>query len=328
MAMNIIYATDENYAMYTGISICSLYDNNKNIDDITVHILDNGITDKSRDSLMKIANEYHRKMIFYDAKDLFAALAKKIKMKNTQTITTYASCFLADIMPDEMECALYVDGDSLFLGNLDELSQIDIKEYYVAGCLDVCMYEVREAIGLSLGDPYINAGFLYINFKKIRDNNLKNEISDFIRDVIPNSLHNDQDVVNGVLGKAMKILPAKYCVLTPLYERKYADIVRLFRLENYYTMEEVRSATDYPVFVHFTPSATKRPWVMGCDHPMKAKWDYYKSLTDWRNIPDKPDERIKKKRLLDWMFRNLNIRTYQYLTGLSVKRNKYLKKLF
>ena len=50
--MDIIYATDENYAMYTGISICSLYDNNKNLHDLTVHILDNGITVNSRDSLV------------------------------------------------------------------------------------------------------------------------------------------------------------------------------------------------------------------------------------------------------------------------------------
>lgn len=320
--MDIIYATDENYAMYTGISICSLYDNNKNINDLAVHILDNGITVHSRESLVKIARKYHRELVFHDAKGLFSKLAEKIQMKNTQTITTYASCFLADIMPTNVERALYVDGDSLFLGSIDELERVAMEDYFVAGCLDTCLYDVREAIGLPVETPYINAGFLYMNFKKIRDAELEDEVSNFIRDVIPTSLHNDQDVVNGVLGKKMKVLPAKYCVLTPLYERKYSDIICLFKLENYYSEEEICQAKLNPVFVHFTPSATKRPWVIGCDHPMKEKWDYYKSLTDWRDVPDKQDKRTKKKRLLDWMFRNLNIAVYQLITRLAAMRKK------
>lgn len=317
--MNVIYATDENYAMYTGISIYSLYDNNKDLENLDVHILDNGVVEQSKQYLIDIANKFDREISFYDGKGLFDELAKSIKMKNTQTITTYASCYLSGIMPESMETAIYVDGDSLFLGSLKELEETQMDDYYIAGCIDNCLPAVRKAIGLEIDEPYINAGFLYMNFKKIRDADLGEEIAVFIRDVIPTSLHNDQDVVNGVLGKKMKVLPAKYCVLTPVYERKYSDIVNIFKLTNYYSKEEIEDAVKNPVFVHFTPSATKRPWVKGCNHPKKKDWDYYKNLTPWKDVADKKDKRKLKKKVLDWMFRNLNIELYKKITKLAVK---------
>lgn len=310
MRFDVIYATDENYAMYTGISIYSLYENNKEIDDLRVHILDNNINEKSVESLNKIANEFGRQLYFYNAKGLFDDLAKKIKMKNTQTITTYASCFMAKLLGNDIKTALYVDGDSLFLGSVKELAEMSMDDYYVAGSLDTCLPAVRYAIGFEKTTPYLNAGFLLMNFEKIRNANLDTQIFDFIRDVIPTSLHNDQDVVNGVLGKKLKVLPAKYCVLTPLYEKKYDDIVYFFGLENYYSKQEIEDAVKNPVFVHFTPSATKRPWVIGCDHPLKCRWDEYKLKTDWCNVGDKKDKRKFKKKFLDFMYRNLPVKAY------------------
>ena len=315
MRIDVIYATDENYAMYTGISIYSLYEHNTDISDLRVHILDNYISEESKNSLQHIADVFNRSLYFYDAKAMFDELAQKIKMKNTQTITTYASCFMAKLLPDDIKCALYVDGDSLFMGSVSELAKMDMTNYYVAGSLDTCLPNVRLAIGLKKTDPYINAGFLYMNFEKIRNADLDEEILTFIRDIIPTSLHNDQDVVNGVLGKKMKVLPAKYCVLTPLYEKKYEDVVEIFGLENYYSKEEIFDAVENPVFVHFTPSATRRPWMKGCDHPKKPDWDYYKKFTDWKDVEDKEDKRSAKIKLLNWMFRHFSVRTYKFITG-------------
>lgn len=316
--MNVIYATDENYAMYTGISIYSLYDNNKDLDVLDVHILDNGISEQNKMRLNNIALNFNRTINFYDANGLFDDI-KNIKLKSSQAITTYASCFLAKIMPKEMKTALYVDGDSLFLGDLSELSQVDLTNYYIAGCIDTSLPKVRIAIGLNASDTYINAGFLYMNFEKIRSADLDNEINNFIRDVIPTSIHNDQDVVNGVLGKKMLILPAKYCVLTTLYEKKYQDIIDFFELSNYYNEEEINSAVKNPVFVHFTSSATKRPWIKGCNHPMKQKWDYYKNLTEWKDVPDKKDGRKTKKKILDWLYNNLDISLYRAIISVYKK---------
>ena len=98
MELNILYATDENYAMYTGISLYSLLENNTNIEHIKIHILDNGILNDSRLKLNILAETFNREIKYWDAKKLFVELESKITMKNTQTITAYACYFMAYIL--------------------------------------------------------------------------------------------------------------------------------------------------------------------------------------------------------------------------------------
>ena len=40
MSLNILYQSDDNYAPYMGVSICSLFENNKNEESIKIYIID------------------------------------------------------------------------------------------------------------------------------------------------------------------------------------------------------------------------------------------------------------------------------------------------
>ena len=42
---HIVYATDDNFAEILGVSLVSLYENSKDVDDIIVYVLDSGISD-------------------------------------------------------------------------------------------------------------------------------------------------------------------------------------------------------------------------------------------------------------------------------------------
>ena len=317
MELNILYATDENYAMYTGISLYSLLKNNKNINKIKIHILDNAISDDSRSKLNLVAKTFDCEIKYWDTRKLFAELESKITMKNTQTITAYACCFLAYILDETVDKILYMDGDTLVLGDLSELCKIDMRDIYVCGALDIAAPIVREKIGFNSNDPYINSGFLYMSLDNIRKANLQSDIIKFIENVIPTSMHNDQDVVNGVYKNHIKVLPLKYNVLTPLYEKRYDQIKEFYEItDNYYSNIEVQNAISNPVFVHFTASFTKRPWIKGCTHPLKEKWDEYKQETEWKNQPDKPDDRSKKRKLIDELFNILNVRQFRFIYRL------------
>ena len=41
--MNILYQSDDNYAIYMGVSICSLLENNKSAKNICIYIIDSAI---------------------------------------------------------------------------------------------------------------------------------------------------------------------------------------------------------------------------------------------------------------------------------------------
>lgn len=323
MNLSVLYATDENYAMYTGISMLSMLDNNTEIDCIEIHLLDNGISKESIEKLQRIANRYGRNIKVWDGTTFFNELAQTVTMKNTQTITAYACCFAPYILDDSVDSVLYMDGDSLILGKLSDLCRLDMTDVYAYGALDLAMPIVREKIGFLQEEPYINSGLLYMSLNNIRKANIRPEIQEFIEEVIPTSMHNDQDVINGVYKKHLKLLPLKYNVITPLFEKSYDDLLRFYRAKEYYSKEEVKEAIVDPVFVHFTASSTRRPWIKGCKHPMKDKWDYYKSCTEWCDVKDKPDNRRMKKRVLDFLYNNFPISLYMLLIKvLGKKRNR------
>ena len=48
MSLNILYQCDDNYAPYTGVSMSSLFRRNKNIEEINIYILDDGISEENK----------------------------------------------------------------------------------------------------------------------------------------------------------------------------------------------------------------------------------------------------------------------------------------
>lgn len=46
--MIVVYATDDNYVPWCGISILSLFDNNREIEQLYVVVLDNGIQNEGK----------------------------------------------------------------------------------------------------------------------------------------------------------------------------------------------------------------------------------------------------------------------------------------
>ena len=50
MRLDFLYQADENYAVYGGVSITSLFENNKDADEIYVHFLTSGFDDSIKEN--------------------------------------------------------------------------------------------------------------------------------------------------------------------------------------------------------------------------------------------------------------------------------------
>ena len=80
--MNIVYSSDENYVQHMGISIFSLLQNNTEVDEITIYILSNDISDESKKKLNDIViNQFRRNIVFIDF-TLYKDLSLKGHQKN------------------------------------------------------------------------------------------------------------------------------------------------------------------------------------------------------------------------------------------------------
>lgn len=311
MRINVAYSTDDNYATFTGISIYSLCANNTSIADIVIHIVENNISEKNIEKLKKTASEFNRIIIFYDCNNLFMELQEKFRLTGEQTIATYGRMFLSQIVDVSIEKILYIDSDTLILGDISELFIKDISKNYVLGVLDTISGDDKLIINLKKDDFYINAGITLFNLKSIRDSEMENNYNDYIKNIMPFAKHNDQDMINNIFHEGMGILNPKYNVMTFIFEKKYSDIKKLWQLNKYYSRKEIEESKYDPVIVHFTPSYSNRPWVKNSKHPLKKKWDEYKSKTEWYDVIDLEDSRSLKMKILSIMYRYMPIYLYK-----------------
>lgn len=82
--MDIAFCLDNNYLQPCGVAICSVCENNKNID-LNFHIITSDLTKNNMESLKKIVGKYKQNISFY----LFnEELLKKFPTKEKKSATT------------------------------------------------------------------------------------------------------------------------------------------------------------------------------------------------------------------------------------------------
>ena len=114
----------------------------------------------------------------------------------------------------EYDKCIYLDCDVIVNGDLGELFDIDITDFYLAGVRDCHLISVetvptthQKRLGIPSVKDYINSGVLLMNLLKLRKENL---VVAFLKQSEKENLYEDQDVLNYCCYGAIKILPLKY----------------------------------------------------------------------------------------------------------------------
>ena len=303
----VAYATDSNYVFITGISLYSLLENNKSFDNITVYILDNGITANDKFELSAIAEQYSRNLFFLDCSSIGEWLGSEViemfrKEKTNVPIASYARLFLPDIIESDINRILYLDSDTLVLSDLHELWNYPMGSNAIMGVRDNVGLDSRIAVGLSGESNYINAGMLVLDLFRLRNRNFTKQMLIFIKEKNGHVCHHDQGVINAVLSDSIGVLPPKFNVMSFVYEHRSAKkIMRAYELAEYYIQSEIDDALNNTTIIHYTEGNFQRPWVKGCIHPKKCDWIRYRNKTVWKTLPLKKDVRSFKLKILATM---------------------------
>ena len=299
--MNIVYSSSDSYAEICGISITSLFENNKSVDKITVFIIDNNISEVNKERLQKTAKKYMRELVFVPKIDLE-------KIANTQiyvgrwNIGTFFRLYLSSILPREIDRVIYIDCDMIVRKPLDDVYNLDLGKCSVAGADDCRSDLYRIEIGCDPGTIYINNGFMLIDLKKWREEGTEKEFTEFISQRKGDLTYMDQAPLNGILGSKNKIyeLSPIYNAQRVFFDFSFDELMRLRKPEHHLSAEEYNEAVTDPVVVHFTPvfiSGT-RPWQIKDNHPFTPEYRHYKSISEWKDEPYRKDDRKKKKKIM------------------------------
>lgn len=311
--MNIVYASDDNFAEMLGISMISLFENNKKCNEIDVYILDGGISDKNKTLLKKISESYLRNLYFLNVNKY---LDKKMKQQRG-SLSTFSRLYLGDLLPDYVTKSLYLDCDLLILKNISEMYNTNIQDYYCAGVNDCISKERKQCINLKADSNYFNAGVLLINVSKWRETEIISKFISFSKEYNNDVDYADQGIINGVISHNSFVLPIEYNCYTAIYDFSYKDLLVFRKPSSYFSEKEVEVARKAPAIVHFTTSfLSLRPWIEGCKHPFACDWLKYKAMSPWADVPLRTDNRSAKKKLAVKLYKILPKKIALTITGL------------
>lgn len=307
-ALNVAYSFDDGYAQHAAVSIVSLLENNKDIENITVHIITDTLNKDNTLRIEEIISRYGRKVQYHE----LDTLTNRMKITTGFNRSAYGRIFL-DCLTD-IDRIIYVDSDTVIDGSIRELMTIDMTDSVVAGVQDsVNPYYVIN-IGLDHSHRYINdGGIIVLNLDLWRKMDITGKCIDFIYKFNGNPPHNDQGTINAVCAEHIKILPANYNVMPPMFNFTSKQIKSLFKMKSYYTQEELDNAVGKPIVIHYTDEFFNRPWFGNCTHPLKSLYLKYLELTPWKGCLLPHKELTKNCKIQNWVYKNCPFFMYRLM---------------
>jgi len=315
--MNIVLASDDNYVPLLTISIVSFLENNSNeFNEINVFILDDGISKQNIDKINNILNKYKCNVVFIKTKNIEHLNSKIVSLEkdNIASFTTYSRLFIGSLIPDNIDRIIYLDCDILVVNSVKQLWDEDISDYYCAAVLDCCNTTVQKMLGISEGDNYINAGILYVNLKKWREDNVEEKFIEFIMNNQNRYYQHDQGIINNIFKNNIKIISPKYNLQGYFQFMSYKVSKKFSGIDNeYYSKEIIDEARKNPVVLHFCGSNFFRPWKNENNHYTNL-YKKYAKLADSESVIDYSVNFNNKLKL----FQNLSkIRIGNFILGLT-----------
>lgn len=296
--MVVVYNSDERFAGVFATSVVSLFENNKDAGEITVYLIENGVSEESKTKFQQIADTYGRTIVTLPMPDIEKLAGVDVVIPGYNRMATCGRLFIASLMPEDIDKVIYVDCDTIFAGSIQELWEMDISGYPVGMADGAQNPTFRTLLGLSAEGTYFNSGLMLVNLKFWRENNVEKAFLDFMSSQGGYVPFPDEGVLNAVFDGRIKTLPLKYNAITQIFAFDYKDLYRARGIKQFYPLEEVENAKEHPVLLHFTNNfyLPIRPWMKGCEHPFAQKYLEYKAMTPWADAPlwDDPRTGIQK----------------------------------
>lgn len=304
--MVVVYNSDERFSSVFATSVLSLFESNKDADEITVYLIENGVSEESKAKFREIAEEYHRQIVILPMPDLEKLAGVKIVIPKYNRMATYGRLFIASCLPRDIDKVIYADCDTIFVDSIAGLWGTDISDYQIGMVNDAQSSGHREILGIPAEGIYFNSGIMLVNLKRWREEGLERAFVDYIRSrggyvPIP-----DQGVLNAVCDGNILCLSLKYNVFSILYAMDYETVMKVRCPQTFYSKEETEAALREPAIVHFVTNVFMpiRPWVKCCTHPYAEKYLEYRNMTPWKDEPLWEDRTPKLRKLYYRFFRN------------------------
>lgn len=295
--MNIVYSCNDYYIQQTGISIISLCENNKDVENISIYFIEKDCSIENIELLKSICEKYHRTFILIHFDDIAFDLVISNVGRHIETI--YSKVFFSRI--EGLEKAIYLDSDIVVVGSLQQLWDTDLSDTYM-GVVQT-FSDVKSQLGLPEEYIFFNDGMAIVNVDYCRKHHLIQKVKDVICEYGGNPPTLSEGALNKVCQGKVKYISLRYNLMAGILYFYKLDKDSLFDSLEAYSPKDISESCEAPTCIHFLSGFYNRPWFVPCSHPYKYQYYKYKMLSPWRDI--KP---IRKKlpfrlRMIDVCFK-------------------------
>lgn len=265
---HIIYGFNDGFCQYAATSISSLLSSNPSLN-LHFHLFH---IDCSPENLERLEGFLISNGCKFNLYEFSPKTFSKYPPTSQYSLACYLRLSAPSLLPG-VEKALYIDSDTIILGDIHELLETDVNEYALAGCRDSSFsYNiVKSYLPSQVLEKYFNSGILLMNLKWWRENGSEQKLIEYLNSHIVKLP--DQDALNAIFGGhgIVKILHPKWNALASYfcYPPQVPDS------EKKYIKELWKNAR----IIHFI--GTTKPWHKECVNPFKKAFIQAYNSTPW-----------------------------------------------
>lgn len=275
----VFYACDDIFAPYMIVSLTSLLKNCSRKRKYIIHILSTELSDEIRRAALSLKCDY-AEIRFENVSRYIGAIENKLPIRDYYTKTTYYRFFIADMFP-EYDKALYLDSDTIVLGDVSELFDTDIKDFYVAAAHEQAMLQV-EAYGNYVEkvcgierSAYFNAGILLMNAKLFREKEILKKFAALLK-TYDFKVTQDEDYLNVLCKDRVRFLSSAW---------------------NMEVLGELPCYIEETKIIHFI--MTSKPWHYRDCRLKEYFWQYAEQTPVYKQIVDELESYTPEQRRRD-----------------------------
>lgn len=285
--VNILYLSDNNYAIFLGVSITSLFENNISIPKLTVYIIDDNIASDNKRLLVSIGQKYKRELIFLDISEGIRKLQEIGVPLYRGSYTTYLKLFTFARLPDHVHRILFIDTDTVVVGDVSGINNIEMKGNPVAAVIDNLSAPDKKCLGYSRQDLWFNMGVMLVDVDMWKAMDCEQIMIATMRKRCA-YVAVDQNLLNIGLHGHISILNPAFNMTQHHQVYSYKHFIKLFPQGSFYSKEIIEQAKRCPIIHHFERFIGESPWHKDNITFYSDEFDKYLSMTPWKNYEKKP----------------------------------------
>lgn len=264
--VNICLTFDDNYLYHAISTIMSLVDNFYSNNSLIVNIIyGDNLSENSRRIVKDELGSIVLINFIFVEKERFLGLPLNRDYIN---INTYFRLLICELFP-KLDKIIYIDSDTIVLGNIAELWNFPIANYLIGAALDEGGVMQTRRLGLNSNNNYFNAGVLLFNLEEIRGRYEGRDLFDFFINCYLNNVERislqDQDILNIAFENDSKIIPLCWNVNSRIFNINVFD--------RKYSLNDEIDAVNNIKILHYTDK--NKPWKFFSSHPYSDMyWRY------------------------------------------------------